>query len=251
MSCSSSSEGGNIYAKAGSIAYYRICAAYFPFSVNKEGAFSYSFGSQGTQYLNMMNESCLAKAGSIDNGNSFDYRYYGKQIYKSNNCSFCKSSYDMYQFYEDPGYTLELSYSYLANTTTKENYGIYLYGSFSFIKMIIIGNKVTNTQQLFGAYSSLNFDSCIVLDNTNPGTFVKPGVTMTNCKYNGHMTNVQINSQSNDLNLDLSLLSTWLCQALKPINKNKLNKMNECTNIIINQNYTNYHVLLLIIFMIE
>lgn len=253
-SCSGSSQGGNIYANTGSIAFYRICGVSFSFDDNgkagKEGAFSFAQSSNGISYLNMMNESCIANGGGIDNGNSLDYRIYGKQFYNSNNCSYCKSFYDIYDFKEDPGYVLTISQSNLANTTTHGGAGIYFTGDFKITMSSIIGNKCTESQRLFCIYNSISFESCIILDNQNPGTFDKSGVTITKCSFNGDMKYVTINEQQNDLIIYLSLLSTANCQAINPIAK-MIKKKNECTNIVINQNYTNYHILLVICFLIE
>lgn len=242
-SCSSNSKGGNIYATSGSIAFYRICGIDFTFygGSSNDGAFSFVKSSQGISYLNSMNESCLANGGNIDNGDSFDYRYYGKQIYKSNNNSYCKSIRDFLQFGEDSGYTLDITSSYIANTTTRGGCGIHLEGKFNIILSLIIGNKNPTNNVMFTAYNSLNFDSCIILDNQNPGTFQNSGVTMTKCKYNGDMKNVQVNDQSTSLQIFLSLLSTAGCHALIPINN-----LNIKTNPIglTNKSVSNLHVLL-------
>lgn len=251
-SCSGSSQGGNIYANTGSIALYRICGVNFSFSGNSgvDGAFSFAQSSNGMSYLNSMNDSCIANGGGIDNGNSLDYRVYGKQFYNSNNCSHCKSYFDMYDFEEDSGYVLTISHSNLANTTTHGGAGIYFTGDFKITMSSILGNKCTSNPRLFCVYKSIIFELCIILDNQNPGTFVKSTVTMTKCRYNGDMNYVTINGQQNDLVVYLSLLSTANFQAINPIAK-MIKKKNECTNIVINQNYTNYHILLVICFLIE
>lgn len=158
-----------------------------------------------------MNESTIAEGGNIDAGNSVDYRYNGNQHYKSNNCSNCISSYFTYDFY--PENDLNLSYSSLFNTTTRGSAGLKLQGRYTFLMMKIMNNKCTIYDWFMSGYSSISIDNCIILDNTNPGTFYSPGVTMKNSLYNGDMKNVNEVSPKKDLIIILPFLSTAYCHA--------------------------------------
>lgn len=237
-------EGGNIYLVGGTNVIYRICGSEFSKNSNNlDGTFSFVSNKENVKCINSLNDSSICNGGMYPYGSSIDYRYYGKQLYASNNFSFNKCYYEKYQFLEDSGYTLTISFCYNSNNTCQTSGNLFEFGKYSIKNSVFSHNVVSdNKEHFYGSYQELSFFRCAIFDNQQNTQFSST-VTMDSCFYDGAKTNVNEVNSSSKFDITLFLLSTADCEAIHPIIF--CSKKDSCPSIIDHQMHDyNYFLLL-------